>query len=138
MKRTKTLTDRMLVPVFTNKASRDLPKKDKSGVTSALNATSAFNICGHFRSPCKVIYCCRLLCKSSVFCDTGVLSVRRRWPYGAAFSCRGICYRLLFKVCFQPPVLSLPPSLLLTCVKLRSDLQYKLQHQLLSLQIEYA
>lgn len=46
---------RMFVSVITNKASCDVPKKDRSGITSALNTTSAFNICGHFRSLCKVI-----------------------------------------------------------------------------------
>jgi len=50
MKRNKTLVDRMFVSVITNYASCDVPKKDRSGIISPLNTTSAFNICGHFRS----------------------------------------------------------------------------------------
>lgn len=44
----------MFVWVIANKASCEVPKKDRSGINSALNITSAFNICGHFRSLCKV------------------------------------------------------------------------------------
>lgn len=36
--------DRMFVWVIANKASCDVPKKDRSGIISALNTTSAFNI----------------------------------------------------------------------------------------------
>lgn len=34
----------MFVWVIANKASCDVPKKDRSGIISALNTTSAFNI----------------------------------------------------------------------------------------------
>lgn len=130
--------DRMFVWVITNKASCDVPKEHTDQISFLLCILHLLSIFLVISGPCAELF------NAAVCCVTPVGSVIPEfcWFKGdgpvehlfdvMAFA-RGFCLKLPTH-CLLSLLLSLP----LTCGKQQSNLQYKLQNQLLSLRIEYA